>query len=69
MIAEAGGFVSANIHSPITGDVTAVDLQLNGQGVQQMAITIKRTGDDESNTKMAEFIACINHSFFSLPLT
>lgn len=46
LIAEAGSFMSANIHSPISGTVTAVDLQPNGQGVRQMAITIQREGDE-----------------------
>lgn len=46
LIAEAASFMSANIHSPISGTVTAVDLQPNGQGVRQMMITIKREGDE-----------------------
>ena len=46
LIAEATGFMSANIHSPISGTVTAVDMQPNGQGLRQMMITIKRDGDE-----------------------
>ena len=46
LIAEATGFMSANIHSPISGTVSAVDMQLNGQGMRQMMITIKREGDE-----------------------
>jgi electron transport complex protein RnfC len=46
LIAEAASFMSANIHAPISGTVTAVDLQPNGQGLRQMMITIKREGDD-----------------------
>lgn len=46
LIAEAGGFVSSNIHSPISGTVTAVDLVVNGAGLRQPAITIKREGDE-----------------------
>ncbi|MBQ5678834.1 MAG: electron transport complex subunit RsxC [Rikenellaceae bacterium] len=46
LIAEAGGFVSSNIHSPISGTVTAVDLTVNGAGLRQPAITIKREGDE-----------------------
>ena len=38
-IAEATGFMSANIHAPISGTVTAVDLQPNGQGLRQMMVT------------------------------
>ena len=45
-IAEATGFMSANIHAPISGTVTAVDMQLNGQGLRQMMISIKRDGDE-----------------------
>ena len=40
------GFMSANIHSPVSGTVTAVDLQPNGQGLRQMMITIRREGDE-----------------------
>ena len=46
LIGEATGFMSANIHSPISGTVTAVDMQVNGQGLRQMMITIKREGDE-----------------------
>lgn len=46
VIAEAGGFVSSNIHSPISGTVASVDLAVNGSGLRQPAITIKRDGDD-----------------------
>lgn len=46
LIAEAAGFMSANIHAPVSGTVTAVDLVPNGQGLRQMMITIKREGDE-----------------------
>ena len=46
LIAEAGSFMSANIHSPISGTVTAVDSLPNGQGVRQPMITIQREGDE-----------------------
>ena len=46
LIAEASSFMSANIHAPISGTVTAVDMQPNGQGLRQMMITIKREGDE-----------------------
>lgn len=46
LIAEAAGFVSANIHSPISGTVTAVDAVANGQGLRQVMITVKREGDE-----------------------
>ena len=40
LIAEASSFMSANIHSPISGTVTAVDAVPNGQGLRQVMITI-----------------------------
>lgn len=46
LICEAVGFVSANIHSPISGIVTAVDSLPNGQGQRQNMIVIKREGDE-----------------------
>lgn len=46
LIAMATGFVSANIHSPISGTVTAIDMIPNGQGLRQMMVTIKREGDE-----------------------
>lgn len=46
LIAEAGGFMSANIHASVSGTVTAVDAQPNGQGLRQPMITIKREGDE-----------------------
>ncbi len=46
LIAEAGSFMSANIHAPVSGTVTAVDMQPNGQGLRQMMITIQREGDE-----------------------
>lgn len=74
-IAEATGFMSANIHAPISGTVTAVDLQPNGQGLRQMMITIKREDDvwaegidlstdlvKECNLSSAEIIARIKEA-------
>ena len=46
LLAEPTGFMSAAIHSPVSGTVTAVDMQPNGQGLRQMMITIKREGDE-----------------------
>lgn len=50
LIAEAANFMSANIHAPISGTVTGIDLLPNGQGVRQMMITIKREGDEWVDT-------------------
>lgn len=46
LIASASSFMSANIHAPISGEVTAVEPVINGQGLRQVMITIKREGDE-----------------------
>ena len=46
LIAQASGFVSANIHSPISGTVKAVDIFPNGQGLHRQMIVITREGDE-----------------------
>ena len=46
LIGQATGFVSANIHSPISGTVTAVDAYPNGQGQRRLMVVIKREGDE-----------------------
>ena len=46
LIAEAAGFMSADIHASVSGTVTAVDMAANGQGLRQAAITIRREGDE-----------------------
>lgn len=46
LIGQATGFVSANIHSPISGTVTSVDMYGNGQGLRRMMVVIKRDGDE-----------------------
>lgn len=46
VVATATGFVSANIHSSVSGTVKAVELVPDGGGVRKMAIVIDRQGDD-----------------------
>jgi electron transport complex protein RnfC len=46
LIAKAGGFVSANVHSPVSGVVTAIDAVPNGSGVKVMSVTIAVEGDE-----------------------
>lgn len=45
LIAEAAGFVSANIHAPVSGTVTGVDMLPNGQ------ITTIHQGSDAGRLK------------------
>ena len=46
LVGQAGGFVSANIHSPISGTVTSIDSYPNGQGQRLTMVVIKREGDE-----------------------
>lgn len=46
LIATAGGFVSANIHSSVSGTVVAVDSVPDAAGLSKPAITIKTEGDE-----------------------
>lgn len=46
LIAEAGGFVSANIHSPVSGVVTKVDVAKDAWGMAMPAIFIDVEGDE-----------------------
>ena len=44
VIAEAGGFVSANIHSSVSGTVKAVEPRKNASGGSAMAIVVENDG-------------------------
>lgn len=46
LIAQAAGFVSANIHSPVSGTVVATDNFTDASGLSKPAITIKTEGDE-----------------------
>lgn len=46
LVAEAGGFVSANIHSPVSGTVSKVDQAANAFGVCTPTIVIDTNGDE-----------------------
>lgn len=46
LIAEAGGFISSNIHSSVSGTVKSVDMLANTSGVKQQMITITVEGDE-----------------------
>lgn len=46
LIAQAAGFVSANIHSPVSGTVVALDTITDAAGLSKPAITIKTEGDE-----------------------
>ncbi len=46
LIAQASGFVSANIHSPVSGTVKKIDDFIDGNGYKKQAIIITVTGDE-----------------------
>ena len=46
LIAEAGGFVSANIHSPVSGTVSKIDAAKDAWGLAMPAIFIDVEGDE-----------------------
>ena len=46
LIAQAAGFVSANIHSSVSGTVTAIDYVTDASGLSKLAITIKVEEDE-----------------------
>ena len=46
LIAKAGGFVSANIHSPYSGTINKIDNYVDGWGMRQQAIFIDVDGDE-----------------------
>lgn len=56
VIATAGGFVSSNIHSSVSGTVTAVDVRPDAQGNMKPSVTIAVEGDEwvESVEKRAD---------------
>lgn len=46
LIAQASGFVSANIHSSVSGTVLSIDQVTDASGLSKNAITIKTEGDE-----------------------
>jgi len=46
LIAEAGGFISTNIHSPVSGKVFKIDNAIDGSGYKRPCIIINTNGDE-----------------------
>ncbi len=46
LIAKPGGFVSAAVHSPVSGTVTAVEALPNGSGIKTPCVVIAVEGDE-----------------------
>ncbi len=60
LIAKSGGFVSANIHSPVSGKINKIDSAIDASGYKRTAIFIDVEGDeweefiDKSDTLIKE---------------
>lgn len=55
IIAKSGGFVSSNIHSPIAGTVTKLDMIVDTSGYKKQCIIIRTDQKNESNFKVPDF--------------
>ena len=55
VIAKSGGYVSSNIHSPVAGTVTKLDMIVDTSGYKKQCIVIRTDQKDESNFTLHEF--------------
>ena len=64
LLAEASGFISTPIHSPVSGTIFKIDNILNSSGYKQPGIIINVEGDewDESIDQSKELITNIDYS-------
>lgn len=64
VIAKSGGYVSSNIHSPVAGTVTKLDMIIDSSGYKKQCIVIRTDQKNESNFENKEFelIKDINQS-------
>ena len=50
LIGKANGFISANVHSSVSGKVTKIDVQLDATGYKRQAVFIDVDGDEWLDT-------------------
>lgn len=55
VIAKSGGFVSSNIHSPVAGTVTKLDMIVDSTGYKKQCIVIRTDQKDASNFEEKEY--------------
>ncbi|MEL0454921.1 electron transport complex subunit RsxC [Flavobacteriaceae bacterium SZ-1-7] len=55
VIAKSGGFVSSNIHSPVAGTVTKLDMIVDTSGYKKQCIVIRTDLKNESNFEDIEY--------------
>ncbi|NNK82837.1 MAG: electron transport complex subunit RsxC [Flavobacteriaceae bacterium] len=49
VVAKSGGFVSSNIHTPVSGTVTKLDMIIDSSGYKKQCIVIRTDQKDEAN--------------------
>ncbi len=55
VIAKSGGFVSSNIHSPVAGTVTKLDMIVDTSGYKKQCILIRTDQKNEANFEEPDF--------------
>ena len=55
VIAKSGGFVSSNIHTPVAGTVTKLDMMVDSSGYKKQCIVIRTDQKNESNFEENNF--------------
>jgi electron transport complex protein RnfC len=55
VIAKSGGFVSSNIHAPVAGTVTKLDMIVDTSGYKKQCIVIRTDAKNESNFQDIEY--------------
>jgi len=55
VVAKSGGFVSSNIHSPVAGTVTKLDMMVDTSGYKKQCIVIRTDQKNEANFEEPNF--------------
>ena len=55
VIAKSGGFVSSNIHSPVAGTVTKLDMMVDSSGYKKQCIVIRTDQKNEANFETPDY--------------
>ncbi len=55
VIARSGGYVSSNIHSPVAGTITKLDMIVDTTGYKKQCIVIRTDDKNESNYQETEY--------------
>ncbi len=55
VIAKSGGYISSNIHTPVAGTVTKLDMMVDSSGYKKQCIVIRTDQKDESNFEVPDF--------------